>query len=43
MLGGLKGLVVNFAVKYIKKMVPSYNLPSAVKFKDVYPLEKNTI
>ena len=35
MLGGLKGLVVNFAVKYIKKMVPSYNLPSAVKFKDV--------
>ena len=34
MLGGLKGSFINFAVKYIKRMVPSYNLPSSVKFKD---------
>jgi len=34
MLGGLKGGIVNFVVKNIKKMVPSYNLPTAVKFKD---------
>lgn len=35
MLGGLKGSIVNFVVKNIKKMVPSYNLPTAVKWKDV--------
>ena len=34
MLGGLKGAVVNLAVKYVKKMVPSYSLPRAIKFKD---------
>ncbi|MTI38332.1 AMP-binding protein [Fulvivirga lutimaris] len=34
LLGGLKGTIVNFVVKYIKKMVPSYNLPKAVKFND---------
>lgn len=35
MIGGLKGSIVNFVVKYVKKMVPKYNLPKAVKFKDV--------
>lgn len=34
MIGGLKGAIVNFVVKYIRKMVPPYNLPRAVKFKD---------
>jgi len=34
MLGGLKGSIVNFVVKYIKKMVPAYSLPEAIKFKD---------
>ncbi|MEP6736208.1 MAG: AMP-binding protein [Chryseolinea sp.] len=34
MLGGLKGMMVNFVVKTIKKMVPVYNLPKAIKFKD---------
>jgi long-chain acyl-CoA synthetase len=34
MLGGLKGGVVNFVVKNVKKMVPSYHLPQAIKFKD---------
>lgn len=33
MVGGLKGAIVNFVVKYVKKMVPKYNLPTAVKFK----------
>jgi long-chain acyl-CoA synthetase len=35
MLGGLKGSLVNFVVKYIKKMVPSYHLPKALSFKNV--------
>ncbi|QOL25816.1 long-chain-fatty-acid--CoA ligase FadD [Thalassotalea sp. LPB0316] len=33
-LGGLKGLLVNSVVRYIKKMVPKYHLPNAVKFND---------
>ena len=33
-LGGIKKTIVNGVVKYIKKMVPSYKLPSAVKFND---------
>jgi long-chain acyl-CoA synthetase len=32
MLGGFKGKLVNFVVKRVKKMVPSYNLPGAIKF-----------
>jgi len=35
MLGGLKGSIVNFVVKYVKKMVPSYNLPEAHSIKSV--------
>lgn len=34
MLGGLKGSIVNFVVKNIKKMVPAYSLPNAVPFKE---------
>jgi len=34
LLGGLKGTIVNFVVKNVKKMVPSYSLPQAEKFKD---------
>ncbi len=34
MLGGLKGTLVNFVVKNIKKMVPPYSLPQAVSFND---------
>ncbi len=33
MVGGLKGAIINFVVKYVKKMVPKYNLPKAVRFK----------
>ncbi|HTF17739.1 MAG TPA: AMP-binding protein [Chryseolinea sp.] len=34
MLGSLKGAMVNFVVKRIKKLVPAYNLPQAIRFKD---------
>ncbi len=34
MIGGLKGTIVDFVVRKIKKMVPSYDLPKSVKFKD---------
>ncbi len=34
MLGGVKGPLMNFAVKHIKKMVPKYNIPNTVKFVD---------
>ncbi|UII20771.1 AMP-binding protein [Fulvivirga ligni] len=33
LMGGLKGKLVNFAVKHIKKMVPKYNIPQAISFK----------
>lgn len=33
LLGGFKGFLTNFVVKYIKKMVPAYSLPAAVPFK----------
>jgi len=35
MLGGLKGAVTNLVVRYVKKMVPSYSLPSARHFNTV--------
>lgn len=35
LLGGLKGTLVNFVVKNIKKMVPAYNLPGALSFTEV--------
>lgn len=33
MLGGLKGAMVNFVVKRVRKMVPAYNLPRAISLK----------
>ncbi|KYG77176.1 AMP-binding protein [Roseivirga echinicomitans] len=33
MLGGLKGKVVNFVVKHIKKMVPAYKVPNPISLK----------
>ena len=35
MMGTLKGFFINFAVRTIKKMVPEYHLPTAIRFKDV--------
>lgn len=33
MLGTLKGALVNFVVKRVKKLVPDYNIPGAISFK----------
>lgn len=30
-----KSLIVNFVIKHVKKMVPAWNIPGAVSFKDV--------
>jgi len=35
MLGGLKGFIVNFVVRNVKKMVPAFSLPGSVSFKQV--------
>lgn len=35
MVPGLKGWLINAVARYIKKMVPRYNLPSAVRWKKV--------
>ena len=34
MLGAVKGRLVNFAIRNIKRMVPKYQLPNAVKFQE---------
>ncbi|MGN6112310.1 MAG: AMP-binding protein [Luteimonas sp.] len=34
MVGGAKGAIMNFVVKHVKKMVPRYALPGAVRFRD---------
>ncbi len=34
-LGGLKSHIVNFVVKYVKKMVPAWNIPNAVSYREV--------
>ncbi len=41
MLPPLKRLLVNSVVKHVKKMVPSYNIPGAVKFNDALAKGKN--
>ena len=35
MLGGLKGALVDFVVRNVKKMVPAFSLPNATRFKHV--------
>src|SRR5215217_2253259 len=35
LLGGVKGAIVNFVVRRVKKMVPAFTLPRAVSFKQV--------
>jgi long-chain acyl-CoA synthetase len=32
---GFKGLIVNFVVRNVKKLVPAFNLPGAIRFNDV--------
>jgi long-chain acyl-CoA synthetase len=38
LLGFPKGALINFVLKYVKKMVPDYDIPGAVRFKDVITL-----
>ena len=38
MLGFPKGAIVNLVLKHIKKMVPDYNLPNAIRFRDTLTL-----
>lgn len=33
MIGGLKGMVMDFMIKRVKKMVPPFNLPGSITFK----------
>jgi long-chain acyl-CoA synthetase len=35
LLGGLKGAIVNFVVRKVKKLVPAFSLPGSVTFKQV--------
>jgi long-chain acyl-CoA synthetase len=48
-LVGLKGAVINFVVKHVKKMIPPYQLPHAVRFQEAlsrganHPLPKPTV
>ncbi|MBS0200749.1 MAG: long-chain-fatty-acid--CoA ligase [Proteobacteria bacterium] len=34
LLGGLKGMLVNFVVKNVKKMVPAYSISGAIRYRD---------
>src|SRR3546814_4524796 len=34
MLGFPKGAIVNFVLKYVKKMVPDYDIPDTIRFND---------
>jgi len=41
LLGGLKGILVNFVVRNVKKMVPAYSLPNAIRFNSVLGEARN--
>jgi len=38
MVGFPKGAIVNFVLKYVKKMVPDYDIPGTVRFRDTLTL-----
>ncbi len=38
MLGFPKGAIVNFMLKHVKKMVPDYSIPDAIRFQDALTL-----
>jgi len=40
MIGFPKGSIVNFVLKYVKKMVPDYDIPGAVRFRDALAVGK---
>lgn len=38
LLGFPKGALINFALKYVKKMVPDYHVPGAIRFREALAL-----
>ena len=40
MLGTIKGTLVNFIVKYVKKMVPNYSIDNVYSFKQAISIGK---
>lgn len=42
LLGTVKGSIVNFVLRKIKKMVPSYRLPNAIQFNDALKIGRQT-
>ncbi len=40
MLGGAKGALVNFVLRYVKKMVPDYEIAGATRFRDALAMGK---
>ena len=42
MLGAVKGTIVNVVVRHIKKMVPAYSIPGAMKFNDAVAAGRKT-
>ena len=42
MLGTVKGTIVNAVVRYIKKMVPAYSIPGAMRFNDAIAAGRKT-
>ncbi|XQA74359.1 long-chain fatty acid--CoA ligase [Xanthomonas sacchari] len=38
MLGFPKGPLINFVLKYVKKLVPDYDIPNAIRFRDALTL-----
>lgn len=40
LLGFPKGSLINFVLKYVKKLVPDYDIPGTVRFKDTLTLGK---
>jgi len=41
MIGGIKGSLMNFAIRNVKRMVPKYNLPNTVKMVDALKMGKS--
>ena len=38
LVGGAKGAIMNFVIKHVKKMVPRYELPGAIRFREALGL-----
>ncbi len=42
MVGGIKGPIINFVLKHVKKVVPSFELPSPFTFKEAMKIGRNS-